>query len=295
MIKILEALKNMITQAISSFVTNVFNDMITKYADIITKIAYIPSEQISSDMIKNAILYVQALALFILVSKVIFEAITLYILNMNGESNNPFELLKGTILAVGMIIGAPSILDLCFSAGAEISNEVAKLKGAQAPPKLSIITAGTDIESLGFVTVIGLIIAVVFIIIIYIQSFIRMAELVLLKVMGCIFALSLTKDSSTFRMWSKEAIVISCSQAVQIFMIKGALYAFSNGARSTSLAYGVYMLIGWFWITYKTPGWLRGYMYSSGVSKVAGGAVQAYTQMQIQRSMFSRLMAGGTK
>lgn len=289
-VKLLEVLKRIVNGVFQNFVTNLVNEMVTKLADILTKINATSGDVLNWDMTKNAILYAQALALCILVLKVIFESLTMYILHINGESNNPFELLKGTIISVAMIMGAPQILKLIFSAGVEISNGVAALKGAQNPPQLNIITAGTDLESLPIITLVGIIIGVVFIIIIYIQTFIRSAELVILSIMGCIFALSLTKDSETFKMWSKEAIVISCSQALQIFMIKGAFYAFSNGARSTTIAYGIYMLIGWLWVTYKTPGWLKGYMYSSGVSKVAGGAVQAYSQMALLRRVI-----GGAK
>lgn len=284
----LQVLKTIVNGVFQNFVTNLVDEMVTKYAGILAQMTSISGDALNLEMTKNAVLYAQALALCILTLKVIFESLTMYILHINGESNNPFELLKGTILSVGMIMGAPKILELCFKSGEVIAKGVAELKGAQNPPQLNVITAGTDLESLAITTAIGIIIAIVFVIIIYVQSFIRSAELVLLQVMGCIFALSLTRDPGAFKMWSKEAIVISCSQALQIFMIKGAFYAFSNGARSTTIAYGVYLLIGWLWVTYKTPGWLKGYMYSSGVGKVAGGAAQSFAQM----ALFRRIMAG---
>jgi hypothetical protein len=285
---LLQVLKTIVNGVFQNFVTNLVDEMVTKYAGILAQMTSISGDALNLEMTKNAVLYAQALALCILTLKVIFESLTMYILHINGESNNPFELLKGTILSVGMIMGAPKILELCFKSGEVIAKGVAELKGAQNPPQLNVITAGTDLESLAITTAIGIIIAIVFVIIIYVQSFIRSAELVLLQVMGCIFALSLTRDPGAFKMWSKEAIVISCSQALQIFMIKGAFYAFSNGARSTTIAYGVYLLIGWLWVTYKTPGWLKGYMYSSGVGKVAGGAAQSFAQM----ALFRRIMAG---
>lgn len=286
--KLLEVLKTMVNGVFQSFITNLVNEMVTKYAGILAQMTQISGDALNLEMTKNAVLYAQALALCILTLKVIFESLTMYILHINGESNNPFELLKGTILSVGMIMGAPKILELCFKSGEVIAKGVAALKGAQNPPQLNVITAGTDLATLAITTAIGIIIAIVFVIIIYVQSFIRSAELVLLQVMGCIFALSLTRDPAAFKMWGKEAIIISCSQALQIFMIKSGFYAFSNGARSTTIAYGVYLLIGWLWVTYKTPGWLKSYMYSSGVSKVAGGAVQAYSQM----ALFRRVITG---
>jgi hypothetical protein len=72
-------------------------------------------------------------------------------------------------------------------------------------------------------------------------------------------------------------------------MIKAGFYALTNGMKQTNSAYAIMMLIGWLWVTYKTPGWLKGYVYSSGTSKAAGGAVQSGGQMLLMRT----IMRGG--
>jgi len=108
------------------------------------------------------------------------------------------------------------------------------------------------------------------------------------QVSAPIMAVGLTRpDEGVWTVWWRELIVLSLSQAVQTFMIRGFLSTEVNMQFNSSVL-SLLMLIGWLWVAFKTPSVLRQFAYHTGMGSAVGQAGQSAGSMYIMRKMIMK-------
>jgi len=123
---------------------------------------------------------------------------------------------------------------------------------------------------------------------IYLQSIIRSVEIAFLSVAGPIMAVGLTgADEGAWAVWWRELIVVSMSQAVQMFMLTG--FFSTIGGMLVGQPLNVYTLlvgVAWLWVAHRSPAVLRQFSYHTGTGSLASTA--ARTGTSVVRALVTR-------
>lgn len=262
-----------IENALSNFFENFLDQLITTFGSTMADITSLSLRVLELEFVKNGIRYAQILAFALLTAKTMNEAFQTYILYQNGDPDaDPAGLLIRTAQAVAVIAVLPWIVTQIFTFGGKLASDVAALSTGKAGIEdwsyISAMTFGTG----GIAILLFLIIVVIMLFVVAIQATIRGAELALTAVIGPVLALNITANNrSLWNAWFKQIIVICTSQALQIFMLKGALAMLTGSAISEP---GLLFVFGWLWVTIKTPKFLQQFVYSSGFTSAVGGAAR---------------------
>ena len=126
--------------------------------------------------------------------------------------------------------------------------------------------------------------ALVFLIMVVLQTVVRAAELAMIAVSGSFMALGLTNpDSQMFQSWWRELLSVSLSHGIQLFMLKVSFYVLMFKTDGFVIG-NLLMFCAAIWVAYKSPTILKQYMYSSGVGRAATGATRSVTHMAMSRA-----------
>ncbi|OCZ51343.1 conjugal transfer protein TrbL family protein [Dehalobacter sp. TeCB1] len=271
--------------AVQSFFENLFNQIINFFATTLVNIMSTSTDVLQLPFVQNGIHYAQGLAFVVLVLKTMNEAFQTYILHQNGDPEaDPGGLLIRTGQAVAIVATLPWILPQLFIFGTKVATDVANLSTG----KMGLEDWGIFLKSPGTMSMViilmGLGMAII-LLLIGIQTMIRGAELALMAVIGPILALNITSNNQDlWSSWFKQVIIICVSQAVQIFMVKGAFSLMTNEISAN----GLLLVLGWLWIALKSPAFLKQFAYSSGFTGAVGGGVKQAGSMYMMRRMLAR-------
>ncbi|HHV30705.1 MAG TPA: hypothetical protein GXX73_14205 [Clostridium sp.] len=268
------------------FFTNFLTELITVFSEFLVDIMSLSLKVLELPFVRNGVAYAQALAFALLAAKVIYEGINQYILYQSGDPDaDPSGLIIRTGKAIAVISTLPWIVLQIFTFGTKVGTDVAKLDfGKMAVSDFKFISSFTASTGGLPMTLIGIII-VIMVLVVAIQATIRGAELALMAVLGPIMALNLTANNqNVWSSWIKQVIIICTSQALQIFMIKGAFTLIATGV-STG---GLLVLFGWLWVTIKCPKYLQQFAYSTGFSGTVGGTAKQAGSMAVMRMIMTK-------
>lgn len=272
-----------ISDAIISFFNELLNEQIELVTTAMASMFSMALNLMDEDYVRNTILVAQVISGGIMAVRIAYHALTTYILYQNDdESADPKKLLFDTVTGAALVTGTPWIAAWTYSLGTVLARDIANVIGvtSQEPAILSIVLGS------GFSFILIAIVAAVLLLLILFQAAVRAVEVCLLAVMGPILAVG-GLNSELFSAWWKNLLVVSLTQAVQIFLIKGA---FVNMAL-TNREIGNHLLFtfGFLWVAYKTPSVLKEYAYSTGTAQAAGGAAQQAGTYVLMRRMFTRV------
>lgn len=286
----MDILDSLTTKAMQYFLNNIVDEFIKLFGDGLVNILSVGNEVLKLASVKNAIIYAQGLALVLLAAKVSSEALQTWILYTHGDSNaSPGGLLIRTAKAVAIICSVPWIVSYIYQWGTAVASDVANLSGVGDVVDLSVKNMTNYISNSMFITLILSLTAIIMLLFVYMQTFIRSAELGLLAIIGPLVALNITStNNSTYSAWIREVIIVSISQALQILMIKTSFYVLAGGIPQKAPAYAFLMFLAWLWVTVKTPKFLKQFAYASGLGGVAGGVVQQAGNAMIMRKVISK-------
>lgn len=275
---------------IESFFQSFFDQLIKLFATQLADIMGTAVDVLSMDFVVKGVMYSQVLALSILGIKVIMEVFENYILYQNGDSEaDPTGVLVRTAQAVAVISSMPWIVKEVFIFGSKVTKDVAGLDSVSDG-----ITKWDAIISVGKLLNPGTQVAFLFVLlmivlgllVVCVQSAIRGGELALMSVLGSFMALNLTANNrSTWSQWFKQLLVICTTQGLQIFMLKGLLSLLTDKFIQNN---GLLFLVGWMWITIKTPQFVKQFAYSTGFTGSVGGGVKQAGSMALMRKMMAK-------
>jgi hypothetical protein len=276
-----------IVSGITTFLTSLFNSIISFFGNYFTHIWSTSLNIVTSPLVQNGIHYSQVLAITILGIKAMNEGFQTYILHEAGDpSQDPKGLIVRTGQAVAVIATLPEIVTQIFTFGTKVAVDVANLSTVQISSvdwtALTNLVNGKD----ALIMVIFLLIIAICFIVISIQASIRGAELALMAVLGPIMALNLSSSNrSIWSAWFKQVVIICCTQALQLYLIQGFLALLIS---QTITADNLIFIFGWLWVTIKSPKYIQQFAYSSGFTGTVGGtAKQAGTMVMMRRMMAS--------
>lgn len=282
-----DRISGIVNDAIDAFFLSFFEQLIQMVGDVLAGIMGMAENVLNYPIVINGILYAQGLALILVAAKVAAEAFQTWILYSNGDANaDPQGLLVNTVKSVAIICVLPWLVRQIYLLGTTVALEISKLPGVGSAD-VNFYNMFTLVPGLTLIIAIGGIGAVLLIIGIFIQTFIRAAHLGMLALVGPVLAVQVISGGGMFTLWLKELLVISFSQAIQLFMLLAAMYALPEVAIGNPFV-GVLMFLGWLWATMKAPSVLKQMAYSSGIGGAAGSAAQTAGTMVIVRKMMTR-------
>jgi hypothetical protein len=275
-----------ISKGIAYVFTGFFKDLISYFGSILANVMSLSQTVLTLDLVHNGIRYAQTLAFTLLVLKTMNEAFQTYILYQNGDPEaDPSGLLVRTGQAVAIIAFMPDLVQYIFEFGSKVASDVAGLSVGQAGVADWTVIIAAVVASGGLVLSIMMIILAVLLLIVAFQATIRGAELALISVIGPIMALNITSNNKNiWSAWFKQLIIICTSQALQIFMISGAMSLLTNNIISGG---GIFLVLGWLWVAIKTPKYLEQFAYSTGFTGTAGGVAKQAGSMALMRKMMA--------
>lgn len=259
------SLGRLMTTALTEFFTFLFEELTETFSGVLSNIFSNSQRILEYDFVVNTIRYAQILAFVLLSIKVMYEVFQTYIMYQNGDPDaDPSGVLVRTLQAVAIIAFIPKLIEVTFIFGTKLANDIASISaGSVDNPWEILMNFLTGATSLSLILIILLILIAT--LLIALQTAIRGAELALLSVLGPIMALNITSSNKgTWNAWFKQLVILCSTQALQIFMYKGAMslltYELSN--------IGMWFLLGWLWVTVLTPKFLKQFIYTSGVGEV---------------------------
>jgi len=267
-------LSKLLDIAIAAFLSDLIDDLISYFSNILVDIMGLSQNIFNMPIVQNGIKYSQTLAFTILVIKVINEAYQTYILYQNGDPDaDPTGLLVRTAQAVAVITVLPWIVSQLFMFGTKVATDVANLSsGRMSYLDWQYIKIWLNpIMGLSFCPIFCIIIVIMLLIVAF-QATIRGAELALMSVLGPIMALNITANNrGIWSSWFRQVVIICTSQAIQIFMLAGAMSLISSQSISNK---GLLFFYGWLWVAIKSPKYVQQFAYSTGFTKTLGGTVK---------------------
>lgn len=279
---------SLISNAITKFFADILNQMTNTFADTLADIMGVAVKVLEMPLVENGVFYAQILALTLLVVKGMADTISTYILHKNGDPDaDPKGLVIGVAQAVAVISTMPWIVKQVFVFGLKVSQDVANIGVGQTGIADVNLLLSTFLLSGGLLGVLYGLFMVIAFLIVAIQATIRGAEIALMSVIGPVMALNLSSaNTNLWSAWFKHLLVLTLSQALQIFMLKGTLSMLTNQAISGG---GILLVFGWIWVTIKTPKFVQQFAHSTGFTgAVAGGAKQAGS-MYLMRKMMTKV------
>jgi hypothetical protein len=277
-------LVDIVTNGIAKFLANFFEELITLFATTLANIMSSSLNVLQIPLVENGIKYAQALAFTILVLKATNEAFQTYILYENGDPDaDPGGLLVRTAQATAIIATLPWIVMQIFTFGTKLALDVAGLgTGKTGIADWAFLTT-VILDTGGSVIALFCIALAIMLLIVAIQATIRGAELALMAVLGPIMALNITSTNrSVWSAWFKQVIIVCTAQAIQIFLLQGALGLITSGSVSSN---GLLLVFGWLWVTIKSPKYIQQFAYSTGFTGAIGGTAKQTGSMYVMRKM----------
>jgi hypothetical protein len=284
----------LIGDAIEAFIQRLVEQAINFYLGIMADINGMAAEVLDLPVVINGIAYAQALAGSILVAKIASEAFTTYILHQNGDpESDPGGLLLRSVTAVAIVSGIPWLVRWIYKLGTTIASDIAALPGAGYDDSPSVMQQLFNIILSGAASIIfaaiGIFFALAMLVIIFIQTFIRAADLAVAAAIGSFMALGLTNPESTaFSSWLKETGSLCFAQAIQLFLMKLAFFSLTYFNFGTGPLMNLCLFCGFLYAAYRSPSVLKNYMYSTGLGRAFGGAASSLGSMMLMRRVLGR-------
>lgn len=282
-----EILSNFVWEAFQGVIDNVSNDLINAFILSFTDVMSLATFFLETTYVKNAIALSIETAGLLLGLKVAAEALKALTLYENGEPVDPGNLLIRVAISVAIISTSPWVVKYVYELGTALAGDVATLANINVEDLTAVETVA---GALNMPFVVGLMLIVIAIMwaFLMLQMCKRAIEIVALAVTGPFMAIGiLSPNLGAFEGWKSELIVQSVSQALQMFLIKGALVTLSLLGAKPPLTQ-VFVFIGWLWVALSAPSWLRQRMYSAGLTGAVGGAAQQAGSMVVMRKIFTK-------
>lgn len=287
---IIPLFSNISWMVFQNFILRLVDMILTTFSNALANVMGTANSVLVDPALITVIAYVQGLAITFVSIVVGLEALHNWILFQSGDSQaNPKDVFLRMVKSVAIITCGPWIVHQVYYWGTEVAVEVASLTNVQYAAVNNVSAAIATMAS-PFLVAIGMLIGIVIMALIFIQAFVRSAELAVLAVTGPIMALGILRSTSgLFQTWWKELIVLSMTQALQILLLKMAFASFTNFNSMADPFFSVFKFIGFLWVCYKTPAVLKQFAYSSGVGHALGGTAQSAGTMYMIRRMVTKV------
>lgn len=290
---------DLITDGVLSVFQRLLSDLVAFLAGTMAREHVLAVGILSSPFVVNATNGTQVIGGLLLAVKLAVDVTRQYILFASGDADvNPIKSFRRVAYAAAMMAGGPWIAREVFTWGANLSILIAQTPAAPEAQPLAVMVAGFAAgavpgaaKAFTFAIAIMLLIILVLWLIIVFQTVVRAVELAFISAAAPIMAVGLTQqDEGVWAVWWKELIVLSLSQAVQMFFLTGFFGALTAIAVGAAFSFHGFLLpLAWLFVAYKSPAVLRQMAYHSGVGQAMAGGARSFATPAINRIISARL------
>lgn len=294
----IQDLKDGIAEGLSDFIFtflfNLFYKPLLLFVDLINKILIEPSD-IMSTYISSASTLINSLISTIAICIVIFKMVQVMKKNAEGTAETPMYYITQIAPSAALVGVLPWLVDIMTKISYALTNAFMKLgtdsyletikewedmDGAESSFK-EIMANVSMYASSGIVVILFLAMILVFTVVFIFQFVSRIADLVIMKLLAPLVAVSLLADENNYlNIWWRELLAISIQLPLQVFtFFAGMTLFFGAKLDIPTLLLG----IGMFIITVKSPSFIRSMCYSTGSGRMAQMAGMSATRMIAQK------------
>jgi len=278
----MSALSDLIWDGFTNALANIYNALLNSLAGGMIGSMSAALQILDSTYVSNIVADAQVIAGSLLALKIAYDALYAYILHSNGEPVDAGNILVRVSLAAAGVAGTPWLARLVYSSCTDLASQVAGSQAIDASQFSPFVALTNPTIIMTVAAIVGLVLWIL----ILVQTGVRAVELAVLSVTGSVMSIGLTNpDQGTFSVWWRELVVLSMSQVIQIFLVKGALTSMSLVSVGTMQ---IFFFIGWLWVAYRTPAVLRQFAYSTGVGGAVAGGIQQGGTLLLMRRVFAR-------
>lgn len=265
----------------SAFFTNLYDQLTKIILSELGSLMSFAADSLSLPIVKSGILYAQILASSILLPKAGLEIYKTWILLQEGDPDGDIAgAIVRSVQAMVLIWSIPLLVTVIFTFGTKVNADIAKLNAFDQTYMLTNLTATITVGTGWIIPMAGCVI-IILILVVFIQTVIRGADLAGTAVLGAIIATNLTNPNhSAWSSWFRQIFIICTSQGLQLFFLAGAFTVPLQGVR------GLLLTLGWMVVTVRAPKYLQQFAYSTGLASAAGGTARtAGTMLTIKMMM----------
>lgn len=290
---IAEGMMNFIFQ----FLYTLFYEPLKFFIWLLDKILIDPNS-IASNYISNASVLVNSLITSIAICVFAFKMIQVIKQNAEGNAESPgyyvAQLLPSSLLVALLPWVVDIMTQLSYAATRSFLNtgqksylqtikEWSSLKKGQDGFKEMLGSMGTVAGS-QIMFILFILLILVFTVIFIFQFVSRIADLVIMKVVAPLIAVSMLADENNYLgIWWRELLAISIQLPLQVFTFFGGINLFF-GAK---LDVGTLLLgIGFFILTVKSPSFIRSMVYSTGSGRMATGMAGSGAKLLVRKMLY---------
>ena len=284
--KIMETITEWITGFISVVAEGIFNAIMSVFAEMYMLVASDVNSLMDMTLVQKVITYGKGVALYLLVLKLIWDAIKIYQLYIaeDPEASNPLKLIRDGALAVFLIANVDWIITEIYKFGTNLMVDVVALNNmsfetlgrgiteeiANGVDPTSFFGVNSIVTPWGslFIVVMMIVLAVMLLIICF-QMAIRKAELVYYQFLAPFLAVNFSSpNKELWGMLIKSVISLAVTQAIQILMI----FMVFESLKTFTAVLGFVYAVAFVWVALKTPQTLKQFVHTTGVGGTIGGA-----------------------
>ena len=279
---------------IFNFLYTLFYEPLKFFIWLLDKIIIDPNS-ITSDYVQNASVLVNSLISSVAVCIFAFKMVQVIKMNTEGNAESPGYYVA-QLLPSAMLVGVlPWLVDIMTKISFEATRafmNVGKTSYLKTIKEWSSLKKGTSgfkemLGSMGTMAgsqimfILFILLILIFTIVFIFQFVSRIADLVIMKVVAPLIAVSLLADENNYvSIWWRELLAISLQLPLQVFTFFGGLNLFF-GAK---LDVGTLLLgIGFFIITVKSPSFIRSMVYSTGSGRMATGMAGSSAKLLVRQ------------
>jgi hypothetical protein len=261
--------QNLVNGWISNFLTNLINFFTTGYAGSMSVIGSVFHDA----NVQHIMFAVQGFALAVLAIRVGYEILNTYLLHMAGDGTaDPKGVLFRTAKAAAFIMGVPWVIGYLLQISISLANDVNTIGSVSISGNSITLFDPVNLVSAGIGVILLTLVALVIWVLINLQMACRAVEIGVLAMAGPLMAIGFVSPAEGLgAAWWKELVVQMMAQPLQILMLRLSLI--QMGLSSITGA-GYFLIIGWLWVTYKSPKIVQQFALSTGIGGAVGGAAQ---------------------
>jgi hypothetical protein len=261
--------QNLVNGWISNFLTNIINFFTTGYVGSMSVIGSVFHDA----NVQHIMFAVQGFALAVLAIRVGYEILNTYLLHMAGDGTaDPKGVLFRTAKAAAFIMGVPWVIGYLLQISISLANDVNTIGSVSISGNPITLFDPVNLVSAGIGVILFTLVALVIWVLINLQMACRAVEIGVLAMAGPLMAIGFVSPAEGLgAAWWKELVVQMMAQPLQILMLRLSLIQMGS---SSITGAGYFLIIGWLWVTYKSPKIVQQFALSTGIGGAVGGAAQ---------------------
>jgi hypothetical protein len=271
--------QNLVNNWICKFLTDIITFFTAGYASSMSEVGSV----FHDPNVQQIMFGVQAFALVVLGVRVGYEILHNYIFYLAGDGTaDPKGVLFRTAKAAAFIMGAPWAVGWLLQFSISLANDMSAVGNVSVSGDPFTNFINSISATAGFGLLLMIIVALVIWLLINFQMACRAVEIGVLAMAGPLMAVGFVSPAEGLgAVWWKELVVQMMAQPLQILMLRLSLLYMGSGVVLNGA--NIFLIIGWFWVTYKSPKLVQQFAMQTGIGGATAGVAQQVGKMAMYK------------